>query len=154
MTLKIRETREDSPDRGERFWECDSNPEHIEKARQMPGQAQVNGHSPTKRGNRRGIPNLPRSHTPAIRRVPPTQSWRVHEPEVVLLALLVSALRQPSTLTIAFDVTSVSPQREPSFKTTTPQLRTHDATTGCDADSDTARGRNARRRRNSPTVHR
>jgi hypothetical protein len=38
MTLKIHEAREGSVDVGDRFWECDSNPEHIEKARAMPGQ--------------------------------------------------------------------------------------------------------------------
>jgi hypothetical protein len=36
MTLKIiYTTRDGSPD-GERFWECERNPEHIEKARPMP----------------------------------------------------------------------------------------------------------------------
>jgi hypothetical protein len=39
MTLKIREPREGSTDAAERFWECESNPEHIERARQMPDQA-------------------------------------------------------------------------------------------------------------------
>jgi hypothetical protein len=37
MTLKIRETREGQPD-GDRFWECDRHPNHVEKARAMPGQ--------------------------------------------------------------------------------------------------------------------
>jgi hypothetical protein len=32
MTLKVHETREGSPD-GERFWECDRRPDHVEKAR-------------------------------------------------------------------------------------------------------------------------
>jgi hypothetical protein len=37
MTLRIREPREGSTDVAEPFWECERNPEHIEKARQMPG---------------------------------------------------------------------------------------------------------------------
>jgi hypothetical protein len=39
MTLRINESRQGSADGCEGFWECERNPEHIERARQMPGQA-------------------------------------------------------------------------------------------------------------------
>jgi hypothetical protein len=39
MTLKIHESREGLADVGERFWECERNSEHIERAREIPGQA-------------------------------------------------------------------------------------------------------------------
>lgn len=35
MTLKSDDTPEGSTE-GQRFWECEKDPEHIEKARQMP----------------------------------------------------------------------------------------------------------------------